>query len=72
MFIKVNNGKNCSLFLLLMKFYLILRRLFPKKKSELNKNKELKMIIVPVKEGALYVLTLLNGNNDHFKFFIFI
>jgi small subunit ribosomal protein S21 len=46
-----NNGKNCSLFLLLMKFYLILRRLFPKKKSELNKNKELKMIIVPVKEG---------------------
>ena len=51
MFIKVNNGKNCSLFLLLMKFYLILRRLFPKKKSELNKNKELKMIIVPVKEG---------------------
>ena len=51
MFIKVNNGKNCSLFLLLMKFYLILRRLFPKKKSELNKNIELKMIIVPVKEG---------------------
>lgn len=34
-----------------MKFYLILRRLFPKKKSELNKIKELKMIIVPVKEG---------------------
>ena len=50
-FIKVNNGKNSPLFLLLMKFYLILRRLFPKKKSELNKNKELKMIIVPVKEG---------------------
>ena len=23
-------------------------------------------------EGALYVLTLLNGNNNHFKFFIFI
>jgi small subunit ribosomal protein S21 len=45
------NGKKCSLFLLLMKFYLILRRLFPEKKSELNKNKELKMIIVPVKEG---------------------
>lgn len=51
MFIKVNNGKNSPLFLLLMKFYLILRRLFPKKKSELNKIKELKMIIVPVKEG---------------------
>ena len=51
MFIKVNNGKNSPLFLLLMKFYLILRRLFPKKKSELNKNIELKMIIVPVKEG---------------------
>jgi small subunit ribosomal protein S21 len=50
-FIIFINGKISPLFLLLMKFYLILRRLFSKKKSELNKNKELKMIIVPVKEG---------------------